>query len=61
MRALSQAAKDRDLVNDAAELKLRCERRLGEMIVSMKQAEEITEGRNSRGVTRVKIPKFDFL
>src|SRR5438093_11914681 len=32
MRALGQAAKDPELVNHATEFKLRCERRLGEML-----------------------------
>jgi phage N-6-adenine-methyltransferase len=32
MRALGQAAKDLDLINSATEFKLRCERRLGEML-----------------------------
>ena len=32
MRALGQAAKDPELINYATEFKLRCERRLGEML-----------------------------
>jgi len=32
MRQLGQAAKDPELVNHATEFKLRCERRLGEML-----------------------------
>ena len=60
MRALGQAAKDPDLVNHATEFKLRCERRLGEMILAMKERGEISEGRNSRTPTRVKIAEMDF-
>jgi phage N-6-adenine-methyltransferase len=60
MRALGQAAKDPELVNHATEFKLRCERRLGEMLIAMKERGEITEGRNSRTPTRVKIADMDF-
>ncbi len=59
MRALGQAAKDPDLINSATEFKLRCERRLGEMILAMKERGEISEGRNSRTPTRVKIAEMD--
>ena len=45
MRALGQAAKDPELVNGATEFKLRCERRLGEMLVGMKEVGEFGQGR----------------
>ena len=35
---------DPDLVNYATEFKLRCERRLGEMLVGMKKAGEMSRG-----------------
>ena len=44
MRALGQASKDPDLVNYATEFKLRCERRLGEMLAGMKEKGEISKG-----------------
>lgn len=59
MRALGQAAKDPELVNSATEFKLRCERRLGEMLNGMKESGEIThahKGENSpNGAIRTKL------
>jgi hypothetical protein len=47
MRALGQAAKDAELVNYATEFKLRCERRLGELL-----SNEIQHGgQNKRDAT----------
>jgi phage N-6-adenine-methyltransferase len=47
MRALGQAAKDLDLINHATEFKLRCERRLGEML-----SREVQHGgQNKRNAT----------
>src|SRR5437773_5932572 len=48
MRALGQAAKDLELMNYASEFKLRCERRLGEMLAAMKDAGEIGHAHNKR-------------
>jgi N6-adenosine-specific RNA methylase IME4 len=45
MRALGQAAKDAELVNYATEFKLRCERRLGEMLLSLKATGDFGQGR----------------
>jgi phage N-6-adenine-methyltransferase len=44
MRQLGQAAKDPELINYATEFKLRCERRLGEMLAVMKDAGEFSRG-----------------
>jgi phage N-6-adenine-methyltransferase len=48
MRALGQAAKDPELINSATEFKLRCERRLGEMLSVMKGTGEIGHAHNKR-------------
>jgi len=49
MRALGQAAKDPELVNYATEFKLRCERRLGEMLRPVVRQGQ--HGRESRGAS----------
>ena len=45
VRQLGQAAKDPELVTYATEFKLRCERRLGEILGAMRGTGEIREGR----------------
>ena len=50
IRALGQAAKDPELINSATAFKLRCERRLGEMLNAMKTTGEFRDGRPSKNV-----------
>ena len=51
MRALGQAAKDPELVNSATEFKLRCERRLGEILEHDVPHGGDAKTRQVRGVT----------
>jgi hypothetical protein len=44
VRQLGQAAKDPQLISYATEFKLRCERRLGEMLAKMKEVGSIKTG-----------------
>lgn len=50
VRQLGQAANDTELVTYATEFKLRCERRLGELLGLMKARGEIVEGQPKRTV-----------
>ena len=48
MRAYAKMAKNREMEMDAAEIRMRAERRLGEMIVAQKETEGLHQGGNPR-------------